>query len=183
MREKIFAVAICALSALAAHAQDLDRYQSYRQTSAVRAHYPDLDLHLDTPALAEGRHDFTSQQELEVFVAGVAAFSRRMVAGSLGKSPQGRTIPYLIATAEGLSDVAAIAKLGRPIVWLIGLQHGNEPAGGEAMLAVASALARGELAVLTDRVTVVIVPRANPDGAAAFAAPRPMAPIPTAIIC
>jgi hypothetical protein len=67
-----------------------------------------------------------------------------------------------------LSDPAAIRALGRPIVWLIGLQHGNEPAGGEAMLAVAGSLARGELAALIERVTVVIVPRANPDGAAAF---------------
>jgi len=167
MRNTIFAVAICALSAALAHAQDLDRYQQYRQTPAVRAHYPDLPLRLDTPALAEGRHDFTGQQELEDFVAGVAASSRRIVAGSLGKSQQGRDIPYLIATAEGLSDPAAIANLGRPIVWLIGLQHGNEPAGGEAMLAVANALARGELAALTERVTIVIVPRANPDGAAA----------------
>ena len=42
------------------------------------------------------------------------------------------------------------------------------------MLALASALADGELAPLLDRVTVVIVPRANPDGAAAAAgAPAP----------
>lgn len=167
MRRTIFAVAICVASAAALHAQDLDRYQQYRQTPAVRAHYPDIELHFDTPALAEGRHDFTSQQELEDFVAGVAASSPRIVAGSLGKSQQGREIPFLIATAEGLSDPAAITKLNRPIVWLIGLQHGNEPAGGEAMLAIANALARGELAALTERVTVVVVPRANPDGAAA----------------
>jgi hypothetical protein len=172
MRETIFAVAVavavCALSAGAAHAQSLDRYQQYRQTPAVLAHYPDVAIALDTPGLAAGHTDFTSQQELEDFVAKVAASSRRIAAGSLGKSQQGREIPYLIATAEGLSDTVAIAKLGKPIVWLIGLQHGNEPAGGEAMLAVASALARGELASLTEQVTVVIVPRANPDGAAAF---------------
>ena len=34
------------------------------------------------------------------------------------------------------------------MIWLIGQQHGNEPAGGEAMLALASALATGELAPL-----------------------------------
>src|SRR5689334_15675432 len=123
MRTTIFAVAICTLSVMGALAQDLDRYQQYRQTPAVRAHYPDVELHLDTPALAEGRHDCTTQQELEDFVAGVAASSRRVVTGSLGKSQQGRDIPYLIATAEGLSDPAAIAKLNRPVVWLIGLQH------------------------------------------------------------
>src|SRR4051794_1730286 len=151
-----------------AAAQDLGRYDHYRQSAAVLAHYPDVPIQLDAPGLAPGREDFTSQQELETFVAALAQSSRRIVAGTLGRSQQGRNIPYLVATAEGLSDPASILALGRPIVWLIGLQHGNEPAGGEAMLGVASALAHAELAALTDRVSVVIVPRANPDGAAAF---------------
>jgi hypothetical protein len=149
-------------------APDHGRYDHYRQSPAVLAHYPDVPIALDAPGLAAGHESFTSQQELEEFVATLAGSSRRIAAGTLGKSQQGRDIPYLVATAEGLSDPAGIVALGRPIVWLIGLQHGNEPAGGEAMLAVAAALARGELAVLTDRVSVVIVPRANPDGAAAF---------------
>ena len=46
-------------------------------------------------------------------------------------------------------------------------QHGNEPAGGEAALAIADRLA-GPDAALLDRVTVYIVPRANPDGAERF---------------
>ena len=53
------------------------------------------------------------------------------------------------------------------MIWLIGQQHGNEPAGGEAMLALAAALSSGELASLLDRLSIVIVPRGNPDGAAA----------------
>src|SRR6185503_3450579 len=49
-----------------------------------------------------------------------------------------------------------------------GQVHGNEPASGEAMLAVAKALASGELRPLLERISVVIVPRANPDGAHYF---------------
>jgi hypothetical protein len=75
-------------------------------------------------------------------------------------------MPYVLFTREGLSDLGRIRALDRPVVWLMGHQHGNEPAGGEAMLAVASALADGELAPLLDRVSVVLIPRANPDGAA-----------------
>lgn len=168
MRKTVLAFAILTLGSANAAAQELDRYNQYRQTPAVLAHYPDVPIKLDAPGLAAGRTGFTSQQELEDFVAALPRSSKRIVAGSVGKSQQGRAIPYLVATAEGLSDDAAIRALNRPIVWLIGLQHGNEPAGGEAMLAVASALARGELAALTERATVVIVPRANPDGAAAF---------------
>src|SRR5213079_66616 len=69
-------------------------------------------------------------------------------------------------SAEGLADPAAIRRLGRPVIWLIAQQHGNEPAGGEAMLALASALAKGALAPVLDRISVAIVPRANVDGAA-----------------
>jgi hypothetical protein len=168
MRRTVLAIALLAGTASAGTTQDLDRYQSYRQSAAVLAHYPDIPIDLESPGLAVGRDSFTSQQELEDFVATLMRSSRHIVAGAIGESQQGRRIPYLIATAEGLSDDAAIRALGRPIVWLIGLQHGNEPAGGEAMLAIASALAHGELAALADRITVVIVPRANPDGAAAF---------------
>jgi hypothetical protein len=171
MRSTVFAFALLASTVSAPaqdSAQDRGRYDHYRQSAAVLAHYPDVPIALDAPGLAPGRESFTSQQELEEFVAMLERSSRRITAGTLGKSQQGRGIPYLIATAEGLSDPAGVIALGRPIVWLIGLQHGNEPAGGEAMLAVAAALARGELAALTDRVSVVIVPRANPDGAAAF---------------
>ena len=68
---------------------------------------------------------------------------------------------------EGVHTIDELGALGRPVIWLIGQQHGNEPAGGEAMLALASALAQGELAPLLAKVSVVIVPRANVDGAAA----------------
>lgn len=172
MRKSVFAFVLLFGGVLPLAAQDAapdrGRYDHYRQSPAVLAHYPDVPITLDAPGLVAGREDFTSQQELEAFVAALAQSSRRISVGTLGTSQQGRNVPYLIATAEGLSDPAGIVALNRPIVWLIGLQHGNEPAGGEAMLVVAAALARGELAALTDRVTVVIVPRANPDGAAAF---------------
>jgi hypothetical protein len=152
----------------AASAQELDREAEYRQSAAVLARYPDVPVALDTPALAPGRTDFTSQAEMETYLAALKARIPGLVLGSLGRSAQGRDIPYLIFTKEALTDTAAIVALGRPILWFIGLQHGNEPAGGEAMLALAASLADGKLTPYLDRVTVVVVPRANPDGAAVF---------------
>jgi hypothetical protein len=152
----------------AAAAQELDREAEYRQNAAVLAHYPDVPLVLDAPALKPGHTGFTAQAETEAFLAALKARVPALVLGSLGRSAQGRDIPYLVFTKEGLTDAAAIAALGRPILWFIGLQHGNEPAGGEAMLALAARLADGALTSTLDRVTVVVVPRANPDGAAAF---------------
>jgi hypothetical protein len=50
-------------------------------------------------------------------------------------------------------------------VLLVGQQHGDEPAGSEALLVVAQELAHGKLQPLLERINVVILPRANPDGA------------------
>jgi hypothetical protein len=152
----------------AASAQELEREAEYRQNAAVLARYPDVPLAFDTPALKAGRTNFTTQAEMEAFLAALKARVPALVLGSLGRSAQGRDIPYLVFTKEGLSDAAAIVAFGRPILWFIGLQHGNEPAGGEAMLALAARLADGALTSTLDRVTVIVVPRANPDGAAAF---------------
>lgn len=165
---RLFPLVMLLAFAGAASAQELDREAEYRQSAAVLARYPDLPVALDTPALTPGRTAFTSQAEMEAYLAALKARVPGLVLGSLGPSAQGRDIPYLIFTKEGLTDPAAIAALGRPILWFIGLQHGNEPAGGEAMLALAASLADGKLTPYLDRVTVVVVPRANPDGAAAF---------------
>jgi hypothetical protein len=161
-------VLVVALTGRAVLAQEIDRAAEYRQSAAVLARYPDVPIALDTPALRPGRMDFTTQAEMEAYLVALKARVPGLVLGSLGRSAQGREIPYLIFTKEGLTEASAIVALGRPILWFIGLQHGNEPAGGEAMLALAASLAHGALRPFLDRVTVVVVPRANPDGAAAF---------------
>jgi len=145
-----------------------ERPQTYRQPQAVLARLPDIPIALDAPGLAPGRTTFTSQDEMLAHLAAIKARAPGVFLGSLGRTAQGRDIPWLIFTKEGLQDPAAVRRLNRPVVWLVGQQHGNEPAGGEAMLALASALADGELKPLLDRVAVVVVPRVNPDGAAAF---------------
>jgi hypothetical protein len=140
----------------------------FRQSEAVKARYPDLPVALATPAFAPGKADFTSHAEMSAFLAALAARAPTLKLMTLGESRQGRAIPAALVTAEGLADPAAIRALGRPVVWMIGLQHGNEPAGGEGALAVLQALAEGEMKPLLARVSVVVVPRANPDGAETF---------------
>ena len=140
----------------------------YQQTPAVLQRFADVPIPLDAPGLRPGATDFTTQDEMTAHLQAVKARAPGVRLGSMGRSAQGRDLPWLVFTAEGHQDLARIRRLNRPVVWLIGQQHGNEPAGGEAMLAVASALADGELKPLLRRVTVVVVPRANPDGAAAF---------------
>jgi hypothetical protein len=126
------------------------------------AHVP-----LVSPGFVNGAPSFTTHDAMVDFVTGLARASSNVRLSSLGRSQLGRDIPVLHFTREGLADPEAIAALERPVIWLIAQQHGNEHAGGEAMLALAAALATGELAPLLERLSIVIVPRINPDGAAA----------------
>lgn len=65
----------------------------------------------------------------------------------------------LLALSCGATDPARLEVL------LVGSHHGgSEPAGGEALLMIARSLLAGELAPLLERLQVIVLPNANPDG-------------------
>lgn len=138
------------------------------QSEAVRRRFGDVPIAVSAPSLAPGHQGFTSESEMITFLEGLKARNPQMQILPIGRSPQGRAMSVLLFTAEGRASFAEARALGRPVLWFVGQQHGNEPAGGEAMLALAAYLAEPEARRFLERVTVVIVPRANPDGAASF---------------
>ena len=148
-----------------------DPAREYLETPAVAARYPDPAVEIRTPAFAAGKTDFTSQDELIAFVNGLARRTPYMRVKIIGISQENRAIPLLIVARPPASG-GDLQKNGRPTVLIIGQQHGNEPAGGEAALALAAELAADSAnrsgSKWLDRVNVLIVPRANPDGAHHF---------------
>ncbi|MFX5530203.1 M14 family zinc carboxypeptidase, partial [Acinetobacter baumannii] len=87
--------------------------------------------------------DFTSHAEVMGFLADLAARAPSMRLHVAGTSQGGRALPVvLLPSARGEADVS---DAHRPTLLLIGQQHGNEPAGGEAMLVMAQRLAAGDL--------------------------------------
>lgn len=144
------------------------RGAEYQQSNAVKRRYPDPPVRFETPAFAPGKTDFTTHDELMAYLEKLGARSGNLLVRTAGFSQERRVLPVLLFTNSRRFSPVELQRLDRPIVVLVGQLHGNEPAGGEAMLALATALAEGELKPLLDRITVVIMPRANPDGAHYF---------------
>ncbi|MDB5863668.1 MAG: peptidase carboxypeptidase [Betaproteobacteria bacterium] len=166
----VFAVVLAACAGIAApiaHAQCAAGAE-YTQSEAVKRRYPDPPVRFETPAFAAGKTGYTTHAEMMGFLERLARSTRNMAIRTGGQSQEGRPIPALVFTDYGRYTGTDLRRLARPVVFLVGQLHGNEPAGGEAMLVLAQQLATGELRSLLSRVSVVIMPRGNPDGAEYF---------------
>jgi len=141
----------------------------------IAARFPEPSTTFATPAFEPGRTTFTTNAELRSIVH---ALERSALLGeratdvavlSLGVSQAGEPIEALAFTRPPAAPATGgSAPARRPTVVMIAAQHGDEPAGTEALIVVAQELSSGRLASVLDRVDVVLLPRANPDGAAAF---------------
>ncbi|HET6598780.1 MAG TPA: M14 family metallocarboxypeptidase, partial [Burkholderiaceae bacterium] len=135
------------------------------ESAGVAARFPDPSVSYGTPAFTPGHAGFTSNAELHAFVRGLV---------NEGAGRAGAPIVHLVPLGSSQKGVPIEAlhftrgdrPAPRSTVLLVGQQHGDEPAGAEALLVVAQELAQGRLGRVLDRVDVVILPRANPDGAA-----------------
>ena len=159
---------LAALAAAPAAQAQFDPSRVYQQSAEVRKRYPDPGIGYDTPGLRAGRSDFTSHEEMLAYVEQLRRRADTVQVRRIGTSQEGRAIPALVLSSERVRSGGEAKRLGRPVVVLAGLQHGNEPAGGEAMLVLARELALGSLRPLLDRLTVVIIPHSSPDGAYYF---------------
>ena len=144
------------------------------ETVAVAARFPEPSVAYALPALQPDRQDFTTPAELQARLQALAAPRPSAPAVNptsitlvpLGNSQDGAPLQAVVFTRHPSPTPAIIVRGGRPTVMLVSQQHGDEPAGTEALLLVAEALASGNLQDLLERINVVILPRANPDGAA-----------------
>ncbi|WP_313077537.1 M14 family metallopeptidase [Melaminivora sp.] len=141
------------------------------EPSAADARFAPPTMRYDTPGLGEGRRAFTTQAELGQWLQRLATTGNgntRMQMLDIGRSQRGAPLWAMVFTRAAGTDVAALEASGRPTVLLLGQQHGDEPASAEALLVLARELAPGgRLEPLLDVINVLVVPRANPDGAEA----------------
>lgn len=138
---------------------------------AIEARFPDPAVRYDTPGLNNPRQQFTTQAEMSSWLQALAAKSQgsgtTLGLLNIGSSQHGTPIQALVATRADNIQASSLNSSGRPTALLVAQQHGDEPAGAEALLVIARELAPGGLlAPLLQQINVVVVPRANPDGAA-----------------
>lgn len=141
------------------------------ESEALAARFPDPPVAYKTPAFAPGHAGYTTNAELRTLLHGLVrdggGKSTSVQVVQAGSSQAGVPLEalYFSRAPVPLAATGATARVARPTVLLVGQQHGDEPAGSEALLVIAQELADGRLGTLLDRIDVVVLPRANPDGA------------------
>jgi hypothetical protein len=89
--------------------------------------------------------------------------------GSIGKTNEGREIPYVIASRPLVNTPSAAKMLGRPIVYVQGNIHAGEVEGKDALLALLRDLAFADKPNALDSIVLIAVPIYNADGNERFA--------------
>ena len=143
--------------------------QALPYSAAIAALFPEPPTHYQTPGLAEGRQQFTTDAELSQWLLQLARQSEggptRLGILESGNAQSGAPIYALVATQAPAITPAAVDNTLRPTVMIVAGQQGTDAVATEAALVIAQELAPGgNLAPLLAQINVIIVPRANPDG-------------------
>jgi Zinc carboxypeptidase len=143
---RFFAAAVVAIAIVAP--------RSYAQeTRAERTKYTETSSYADVMAFL----DSLQQRGAKIRV------------GFIGRTMQGRDVPYVIASRPLVTSPLEAKRLGRPIVYVQGNIHSGEVEGKEAMLAMLRDLTLSVKPNVLDSIVLVVVPDYNADGNEALA--------------
>jgi hypothetical protein len=107
--------------------------------------------------------------DVRSFLDSLRKLGAPIVLGSIGKTSEGRDIPYVIASRPLVSTPSAAKQLGRPIVYVQGNIHAGEVEGKEALLALLRDLTFSSKPNALDSIVLIVVPIYNADGNERFA--------------
>jgi hypothetical protein len=120
---------------------------------------PELTNYRETSRYSDVRH----------FLDSLRLLGAPLAFGSIGKTSEGRDIPYVVASRPLVSTPAAAKALGRPIVYVQANIHAGEVEGKEALLALLRDLSFARAPNALDSIVLIAVPIYNADGNERFA--------------
>jgi hypothetical protein len=106
----------------------------------------------------------SSYADVLQFLDSLGGITRDMRIGTLGVSPEGRRVPYVIAARPLPFSPSEAHRSGKPIVYVQANIHGGEVDGKEAAQMLLRDLTRGRLRSLLDSLILIVVPIFNTDG-------------------
>ena len=99
-----------------------------------------------------------------VFLDSLKTLGAPYAFGSIGKTVEGRDIPYVIASRPLVHTPAEARATGKPVVYVQGNIHAGEVEGKEALLAMLRDLAFAKGRTVLDSIVLIAVPIYNADG-------------------
>lgn len=83
----------------------------------------------------------------------------------IGKTAQGRDIPFVIVNKGKIFDIQSVKNSSKTILLIQACIHSGEPDGKDAgLLLIRDIITKPELLSLLDKVTILFLPMLNPDG-------------------
>jgi hypothetical protein len=120
---------------------------------------------LRTRAESSGFRETSLHADVMAFVEALdARHDPRLHTTTFGTSPQGRAMPLLVLSKDGVKTPEDARRTDRPVVLVVDGIHPGEVEGKEASLALVRDLLDGQHAGLLDHITLLFVPLFNPDG-------------------
>jgi hypothetical protein len=104
------------------------------------------------------------------FIDSLRSLGAKMYVGSIGKTSEGRDIPFIVASRPVVQTAEEAKRLHRPIVYVQANIHAGEVEGKEALQAQLRDLLFDDHANVLDSLILIAVPIYNADGNERFAA-------------
>ena len=111
-----------------------------------------------------GYQETSTHADVVAFLDSLQARGAEMTRGIIGRTSQGREIPYVIASRPLVSTPEEARALNRPIVYVQGNIHGGEVEGKEALQILLRDLLLSPEPNLLDSLVLIAVPIYNADG-------------------
>ena len=133
----------------------------------IHAVYP-TDFSNRRPLTRAERTNFLETSHYDdviAFIDSLKTMEKDQIAtGDIGKTSEGREIPYVVASRPLVRTAAEAQRLNRPIVYIQADIHAGEVEGKEAMLSMLRELTDDKTPNVLDSLVLVVVPIYNADG-------------------